>query len=55
MVSKTELKALRQAYPDLPWPAECDPATQRVVAERPPQRAGGAALEARPALARAPR
>ena len=55
MVSKTELAALRQAYPDMPWPAEYDSAAQRVVAERPSQRAGGAALEARPALARAPR
>jgi hypothetical protein len=55
MVSKTELEALRQAYPDLPWPAECDSAAQRVVGGDAPQRTGGAALEARPALARTPR
>jgi hypothetical protein len=55
MVSKTELEALRQAYPDLPWPAWCDEAAQQVVAERPPQPPGAPTLEPRPALAEAPR
>jgi hypothetical protein len=51
MVSKTELEALRQAYPDLPWPAWRDSAAPQVVAEQPPQRPGGPAFETRRALA----
>jgi hypothetical protein len=54
MVSKAELEALRQAYPDLPWRALFDSAAQQGVAERPPQRPDGPAFETRPALAAAP-
>lgn len=55
MVSKKELEALRQAYPDLPWPAQCDSAASGSWSSDTPQHAGGPAVEARPALAGAPR
>jgi hypothetical protein len=54
VVSKTELEAQRQAYPDLPWPAGGDAPAQQAVAERPPEHPDDPAFETPPGLAAAP-